>query len=98
MVSSREGTTAPWCTPPFGWDGASLLMDAAPSSEKARAIHLRKDGVSYGSILTQVSVAKSTLWRWLKAAGLVETQPQRLTELRRIAQTEGGGGCPGTIS
>lgn len=50
------------------------------------AIQLRRNGVTYAAILQRFGMAKSTLWRWLKAEGLVETQPQRLTELKRIAQ------------
>lgn len=54
-----------------------------------RALALRRNGARYHDILRDVGVAKSTLWRWLKAEGLVETQPQRLTELRRVAQRKG---------
>ena len=58
-------------------------------SERVKAIQLRRDGVSYHDIMERFGVAKSTVWRWLKTEGLVETQPQRLTELRRIAQRKG---------
>ena len=58
-------------------------------SERTDAIRLRVSGASYDAIRRQLGIAKSTLWRWLKADGLVETQPQRLTELRRIAQRKG---------
>ena len=34
-------------------------------------------------------IAKSTLWRWLNLEGLVETHPQKLTELKRLAQRKG---------
>ena len=55
-------------------------------SQRTEAIRLRRHGVSYQAILSQLHVAKSTLWRWLKREGLVETQPQRLTDLKRLAQ------------
>lgn len=58
-------------------------------SERDGALRLRRQGLTYEAILRQSRVAKSTLWRWLKAEGLVETQPQRLTELKRIAQRKG---------
>ncbi len=59
------------------------------SAERVDALRLRRTGSSYQAILSELGVAKSTLWRWLKAAGMVETQPQRLTELRRLAQQKG---------
>lgn len=59
------------------------------SAKFDRALALRRSGAGYADILREVRVAKSTLWRWLKAEGLVETQPQRLTELRRAAQRKG---------
>lgn len=55
-------------------------------SQRGDAVQLRRDGASYGAILHQVGVAKSTLWRWLKAEGLVETDHERLLELKRIAR------------
>ncbi len=57
--------------------------------EQLDALRLRRAGASYQAILSEVGVAKSTVWRWLKAEGLVETQPQRMTELRRLAQQKG---------
>ena len=56
---------------------------------RASAIQFHREGQSYQEIQRQCGVAKSTVWRWLKAEGLVETQPQRLTELKRIAQRKG---------
>ena len=56
------------------------------ATQRVEAIHLRRSGVSYQAILGQLGVAKSTLWRWLKGEGLVETHPQRLTEIKRLAQ------------
>ena len=58
-------------------------------SERVEAIRLRRSGVSYSDITKRLSVAKSTVWRWLKAEELVETSPQRLTELKRVAQRKG---------
>ena len=57
--------------------------------ERLEAVRLRRSGASYRDILTRNRVAKSTLWRWLKSDGLVATQPQRLTALRRAAQQKG---------
>jgi len=48
--------------------------------EKEKAILLRKEGFSYGEILKQVPVAKSSLALWLKSVGLSKAQKQRLTE------------------
>ena len=58
-------------------------------SEHKEALQLRRQGISYDNIGKRLGIAKSTLWRWLKTEGLVETQPQRLTELKRIAQRKG---------
>ena len=59
------------------------------STEQQQALQLRRQGVIYQEIMQRLGVTKSTLWRWLKADGLVATQPQRLTELRRHAQQKG---------
>ena len=58
-------------------------------SEQQDALNWRRQGISYEDIRTRLGIAKSTLWRWLKADGLVETQSQRLTELKRQAQRKG---------
>ena len=55
-------------------------------SDRAEAVELRRNGATYQRLMQQFGMAKSTLWHWLKSEGLVETQPQRLTELKRIAQ------------
>ena len=55
-------------------------------TQQLEAIQLRRSGANYQTIRQQLNVAKSTLWRWLKSEGLVETHPQRLTELKRAAQ------------
>ena len=55
-------------------------------AQRVGAIQLRRNGADYPAILSQLNVAKSTLWRWLKSEGLVETHPQRLIECKRLAQ------------
>lgn len=37
--------------------------------------------------MDRLGITKSTLWRWLKAEGVVETHPQRLTEWKRHRPT-----------
>ncbi len=56
---------------------------------KQKAIKLRKQGKTYSEILTEVSVAKSTLSLWLKEVGLSISQKQRITEKRKQAQRRG---------
>ena len=68
--------------------GSDVVCDAA-RSERVEAISLRRDGATYSALQQRFGIAKSTLWRWLKAEGLVETEPQRLTELKRRAQQKG---------
>lgn len=58
-------------------------------SERLEVIQLRRQGVTYREIMGRFGVAKSTVWRWLKTEGLVETHPQQLTELKRLAQRKG---------
>lgn len=58
-------------------------------SNRLQAIELRRQGASYRQLRAQFGIAKSTLWRWLKAGGVVETCPQRLTDLKRLAQQKG---------
>ena len=57
--------------------------------EKAKAIKLRKRGLSYNEILKEVPVAKSTLSLWLRSVGLAKKQRQRLTEKRLTALLKG---------
>ena len=57
--------------------------------DRAKAIQWRREGLPYQQIIQRLRIAKSTLWRWLKAEQLVETHPQRLTESRRRAQHKG---------
>lgn len=54
------------------------------------AIALRKSGKTYGEILEQIPVAKSTLSLWLRDVGLSKRQSQQMTEKRRLAQLRGG--------
>ncbi len=58
-------------------------------SERLTAVGLRRDGASYVELRQQFGMATSTLWRWLKAEGLVANQPQEFTVLRRMAQAKG---------
>jgi len=55
----------------------------------AKAVKLRKQGLSYSEILKQVPVAKSTLSLWLRAVGLSKQQYQRLTDKKLAAMKRG---------
>lgn len=59
-------------------------------AERERAIVLRREGLTYGQILAQVSVAKSTLSLWLRSVSLSKRQRQRLTAKRLEAGLRGG--------
>ena len=61
--------------------------------EKAKAISLRRQGLSYNEILREVPVAKSTLSVWLKDIGLGRAHKQRLTEKRKAAQRKAQQAC-----
>ena len=54
--------------------------------DRVAVIRLRQEGVTYDAILARFGIAKSTLWRWLKAAGMVDGQSQQYTERRLLAQ------------
>ena len=56
------------------------------SSGHVKALQLRHSGVSYQAIMSEVGVAKSTLWRWLKAAGMVDNNSPERIQNRRMAQ------------
>lgn len=58
-------------------------------TEKEKAILLRKQGKTYGEILKEVPVAKSTLSLWLREVGLSKPQVQRITEKKRASQLKG---------
>lgn len=51
--------------------------------EKIKAIQLRKQGKSYGEILKQVCVSRSTLSLWLRNIELTPTQQERLYKTLR---------------
>ena len=55
-------------------------------AEHEEAIQLRRRGVTYQEIMQRLGLTKSTLWRWLKAEGLVDGQSQHYTERRLLAQ------------
>lgn len=63
------------------------------TKEKAKAIKLRKQGLSYNEILKQAPVAKSTLSLWLRSVGLSKKQKQRLTEKKLAAMKRGWEVC-----
>ena len=44
--------------------------------ERVEALQLRQQGVTYRAIMERLGVSKSTLWKWLKREGVVETHPQ----------------------
>ncbi len=57
--------------------------------ERELALNLRRKGLSYSEILSQVPVAKSSLSLWLKSVGLAKAQKQRLTEKKLISARRG---------
>ncbi len=57
--------------------------------QKDKAIALRRSGMSYGEILKEIPVAKSTLSLWLRDVGLAKRQMQVLSEKRRAAALRG---------
>lgn len=57
--------------------------------EKEDAIALRRKGLSYGEILEQVPVAKSTLSLWLQEVGLSKEQRQRLSKKKLSSMKRG---------
>ena len=57
--------------------------------QKDKAIHLRKQGLSYREILKQVPVAKSTLSLWLRSVNLSVPQKQALTQKKLDAARRG---------
>lgn len=67
----------------------SFMLRELPAAYRHEAVALRRQGISYDEILSRYSVAKSTLWRWLKTEGLVASQPHELTARRRAAQKLG---------
>jgi len=59
------------------------------TTQKERAIELRKQGKTYSEILKRVPVAKSTLSLWLRDVGLAKAQKQRISKKRHEAQMRG---------
>ena len=57
--------------------------------EKEKAIALRRKGLSYREILTEIPVSKSSLSLWLRSVGLSKKQKQRLTEKKIQAALRG---------
>lgn len=58
-------------------------------AEKRKAIVLRRKGLSYREVLSQVPVAKSTLSLWFRDVGLSKRQKQHLTQKRLEAAMRG---------
>ncbi len=56
---------------------------------REKAISLRRQGLSYREILTEVPVAKSTISLWLRSVGLSKRQKQRLTEKKLMSVRKG---------
>lgn len=61
----------------------------AKIEDRNKAIQLRKEGKTYGEILKEIDVSKSTLSLWLRSVGLAKKQKQLITEKRRAAQQKG---------
>ncbi|MBI5003629.1 helix-turn-helix domain-containing protein [Candidatus Kaiserbacteria bacterium] len=62
----------------------------AKIEDRKKAIRLRKEGKTYGEILKEIDVSKSTLSIWLRSVGLAKAQKQRITDKKRAAQKKGG--------
>ncbi len=56
------------------------------SIERAKAIELRKKGLSYNEIRSIISVSKSSLSLWLRNVGLAKSQKQALSEKQKLSQ------------
>lgn len=57
--------------------------------EKLKAQKLRKQGLSYKEILSQINVAKDTISRWCKDIPLTEEQKERLIKNKVFGQKKG---------
>lgn len=57
--------------------------------EKIKAQKLRKEGLSYGAIIQQIHVPKSTLSGWCKDIELTKKQKQKLIENKMFGQRKG---------
>lgn len=67
----------------------SIVRMHSKSTEKERAIAMRKEGKTYSEIRKVVPVAKSTISLWLRDVGLAKPQLQRISEKRKAAQQRG---------
>lgn len=61
----------------------------AKKTEKAKAIHLRRQGLSYSEILDHLPVTKSTLSLWLRSVNLSKKQKRRLSEKMAVSALKG---------
>ena len=59
-------------------------------SNRERAVALRRNGLTYSQILSQIPVAKSTLSLWFRDVSLSKRQRQRVTLARLEAGRRGG--------
>ncbi len=57
--------------------------------EKGQAQKLRKQGLSYREILTQIKVSKDTISRWCRDIELTEEQKEQLTKKKKLGQQKG---------
>ena len=57
--------------------------------DKYKAIELRKEGLSYKEIISQIGVSKGTLSGWLKNLDLSDKQMERLRELSKEKSDKG---------
>jgi hypothetical protein len=65
-------------------------MPKAKLKEKERAIELRRKGLSYGEILSEVPVTKASLSLWLRDVKLGNDQKKRLIEKGNKGRLMGG--------
>lgn len=54
--------------------------------DKLKAQELRRNGLSYGEILTQIKVSKDTISRWCKDIELSPAQKERLISNKKLGQ------------
>ncbi len=62
---------------------------AGKLEEKIKAQKLRSQGLSYGAIIKQISVSKSTISEWCKDIKLTKEQKQKLLENKLFGQKKG---------
>lgn len=56
------------------------------SRERSEVLRSRQAGARYVDLMREFGIAKSTVWRWLKAADMAAVHPQQLTELKSQAR------------